>query len=408
MKVCIDTTPIGINTDDKGGVYHYILNLIIALQKLDDHNEYILFFNIFRKKHLKTFKEIANILNKKNNFKTFLSRIPQRLWRPLNVPVNLFTGNIDIFHGPNSDLLPVTKSKKIITVHDLRSIVIDETSFNEEWLNLLKHDDENLENKLEGYKRRIGFFNHRRKNMPASIMRADKIIAVSQFTKDNIMEIYNIPAEKISVVYHGISPRFSPVNDEDIIKKVLKKYGIYDKYILYVGKLDPLKNIERLLSAFSVLKSRETKFQEYKLVLAGPRTWFGRIIDLKIKQLHLENDVIITDFVSFEDLPVLYSAAEVFVFPSLFEGFGIPLIEAMACGCPVVASNVCSISEVVRNAAILFNPYSVSELVTAINSVLSDIELRKKLIEYGLQRSKDFSWEKTASDTLEIYKDCLT
>ncbi len=124
--------------------------------------------------------------------------------------------------------------------------------------------------------------------------------------------------------------------------------------------------------------------------------------------MHLENDVIITDFVSFEDLPVLYSAAEVFVFPSLFEGFGIPLIEAMACGCPVVASNVCSISEVVRNAAILFNPYSVSELVTAINSVLSDIELRKKLIEYGLQRSKDFSWEKTASDTLEIYKDCLT
>jgi glycosyltransferase involved in cell wall biosynthesis len=404
MRIAIDATPIGVNTDDKGGVYHYILNLLLSLHKIDDDNDYVLFFNLFRKRHLKAFKKVASILDGKDNFKIRLSRFPQRIWRPLHLPINIFIGSVDIFHGLYSDLPTVAGCKTVVTVHDLRTIVTEESSYHEQWFQILKQADGDVQAKLKGYNQRLAFRRHRRESMPDSMKRADKIIAVSEYTKQTMMQTCNIPEEKIAVVYHGISSCFTPVKDKQLIKKAMDKYGIRNRYLLYVGKLDPLKNLERLLEAFAEIRKKSATLGDYELVLAGPKTWFSEVLKYRMTKSGLDRDIIMTDYVKDEDLPLLYSGAELFVFPSLFEGFGIPPLEAMACGCPVIASNVCSLPEVLGQAALFVNPYSVEEIVEVISTVLSNPSLRGEFQNKGITHAKQFSWEETAKRTLRVYK----
>jgi len=229
------------------------------------------------------------------------------------------------------------------------------------------------------------------------IRKAMRIIAVSQSTKDDLTHCLGIPDERISVVYEGIDHSlFQPVS-----------YRIYNcPYILFVGTEHPRKNFTTLLKAFSQLKS-EPRFKELKLVKVGNAG--GQEADFRsqtigvVESLKLSSEVIFTDFVPNVDLPAYYSGAEVFVLPSLYEGFGFPPLEAMACACPVITSNTSSLPEVVGGAGIMVDPHNTNRLAQAMRQVLTDSELRDNMIRKGLAQSKRFSWEKAAEQTLEVY-----
>jgi len=229
------------------------------------------------------------------------------------------------------------------------------------------------------------------------IKKAMRIIAVSQSTKDDLMHYLGIPDERINVVYEGI--------DHGLFRPV--SHRIYNHpYILFVGTEHPRKNFTTLLKAFSQLK-RESIFKKLKLVKVGnaggqESDFRSQTMDI-VESLHLNSEVIFTDFVPEADLPAYYSGAEVFVLPSLYEGFGFPVLEAMACGCPVITSNTSSLPEVVGKAGIMVDPYNTDGLTQTISTVLTDSELSNNMIKKGLKQAKNFSWEKAAKQTLEIY-----
>ncbi len=229
------------------------------------------------------------------------------------------------------------------------------------------------------------------------IGKATGIIAVSQSTKDDLIQHLGIPEERISVVYEGIDHSlFQPVS-----------HRIYNyPYILFVGSEQPRKNFTTLLKAFSQLKS-EPRFKELKLVKVGSAG--GQETDFRnqtigvIESLNLSSEVIFTNFVPEADLPAYYSGAEVFVLPTLYEGFGFPVLEAMACACPVITSNTSSLPEVAGEAGIMVDPHNTDSLAQAMRQVLTDSELRDNMVRKGLEQSKRFSWEKAAEQTLEVY-----
>ncbi len=229
------------------------------------------------------------------------------------------------------------------------------------------------------------------------IRKAMRIIAVSQSTKDDLMHCLDIPDKRISVVHEGI--------DHSLFQPVSQR--IYNHpYILFVSTEHPRKNFTTLLKAFSQLKS-EPRFKELKLVKVGDAG--GQETDFRsetmgvVESLKLSREVIFTDFVPEADLPAYYSGAEVFVLPSLYEGFGFPVLEAMACGCPVITSNTSSLPEVVGEAGIMVDPHNTDSLAQAMSKVLTDSKLRDNMIRKGLEQAKSFSWEKAAEQTLEVY-----
>lgn len=229
------------------------------------------------------------------------------------------------------------------------------------------------------------------------IRKAMRIIAVSQSTKDDLIHCLDIPGERISVVYEGIDHRvFRPV----------RQRIYHHPYILFVGTEHPRKNFTTLLKAFSQLKS-EPRFKKLKLVKVGDAG--GQETDFRsqtmgvVESLGLVDEVIFTDFIPETDLPTHYSGAEALVFPSLYEGFGFPVLEAMACACPVITSNTSSLPEVAGEAGIMVDPQNINSLAEAMSKVLTDGKLRNNMIRKGLEQAKGFSWEKTAEQTLEVY-----
>ncbi len=231
------------------------------------------------------------------------------------------------------------------------------------------------------------------------IKKAIRIIAVSQATKNDLVQYLHIPKERISVVYQGVEHNlFRPVPER-----------IYQRpYILFVGSEHPRKNLGILLKAFSRLK-REPRFGDLRLVkvsLAGGREAEFRKKTMElIDALDLHREVIFTEFLPEADLPLYYSGAKMLVLPSLYEGFGLPALEAMACGCPVITSAISSLPEVVKDASIKVDPYDIDGLTQAIRQVLDDDELRKDMIRKGLERAGEFSWEKTGAETQRVYNE---
>ena len=229
---------------------------------------------------------------------------------------------------------------------------------------------------------------------------AAHIIADSQATKRDLVERYGVEPSKISVIYPGYDEEaFQPLRDREAIEAVKTRYGIAGDYILFVGTIQPRKNLVRLMEAFSLLKRQAADLQ---LVIAGKKGWLYEAIFRRVRELGLEGRVVFTGYVAEEDLPALFSGARLFVFPSLYEGFGLPVLEAMACGTPVVCSNASSLPEVAGDAALLFDPLDVEGMAAAMERILSDKRLRAELIERGLKRARGFSWEKCARQTLAV------
>lgn len=232
--------------------------------------------------------------------------------------------------------------------------------------------------------------------------RSDLIITVSEFSKNEIIKYLSIPASNIHVVYNGVDlEQYHEIDDSLQIETVKQKYGIAGDYLLYLGTLEPRKNLDSLLTAYMNLKREQENVPD--LVLAGKKGWLYDSMFEKVQEYGLQENVIFPGYIASEDAPALLSGALVFVFPSLYEGFGIPPLEAMACGTPVIVSNSASLPEVVGDAAILTDPRDIQELKNGLKELINNPELRQKLKEKGKLRARQFSWKSSAEKLMKIY-----
>jgi glycosyltransferase involved in cell wall biosynthesis len=232
--------------------------------------------------------------------------------------------------------------------------------------------------------------------------RAAHILAPSDFSRQDIINTYNVDPGRISTVPLAASDRYRPIVDDSELARAKQKYGLSGAYVLGVGSIQPRKNLVRLMEGYALLLKKGVDLPP--LVLAGRKAWLSdETVEANVYQT-IKDKVIFTGFVPDEDLPTLYSGATCFVYPSFFEGFGLPPLEAMQCGTPVIAGDRTSLPEVVGDAAILVDPYSVEAIAAALEKVLADPRLRADLRQRGLERAKSFSWDRTARQTLDIFE----
>lgn len=241
--------------------------------------------------------------------------------------------------------------------------------------------------------------------VPFSMRRAGRVITLSRSTRQDILDQYDIPEHKIAVTPAAASPTFRPVANREALQRVSARYGIETAFVLSVGNLQPRKNIRRLVAAYARMPADMRS--HHKLVIAGQALWHHSEIYEAAAQEDVLSDVIFTGYVPDADLVLLYNAATLFVYPSLYEGFGLPVLEAMACGTPVVTSAVSSLPEVAGDAALLVDPCDEDAISSALATVLSEPGLARRLSAAGLERARSFSWERTALETLRIYREAL-
>jgi glycosyltransferase involved in cell wall biosynthesis len=232
---------------------------------------------------------------------------------------------------------------------------------------------------------------------------ARRIIAPSQATRRDLEREYGIAGERIRVIAHGVDEEMRPVRDPARLAEVRARYGIRSDYLLYLGTLQPRKNVGRLVDAF--LRCRQRAGRDLTLVLAGQPGWLLQAVDAHVAGAEARGAVVRPGYVAREDLPALYSGALAFVFPSLYEGFGLPVLEAMACGAPVLASSTSSLPEVVGDAGMLVSPLDTGALAAALERLVADADLRSDLAERGLARARQFTWERCGRRTLDVIRE---
>ncbi len=300
------------------------------------------------------------------------------MWSFFPVPYSLFFGkNTDITMFFNYLIPPGVRGKKIAIIYDMTYKTYPETVRNRtrHLLNLA---------------------------LEKSCQRADHIITISEFSKKEIMKYLGIPKDKITVMPCGVDfSIYHPNYSVDEVNKVVEKYNIDSPYILYLGTLEPRKNIERLIQAYGKLS--EEKKNLPKLVLAGRKGWMYESIFKTVKTLNLEEKIIFTGYVDEKDAPILMKGAEIFLFPSIYEGFGMPPLEAMACGTPVLVSNVSSLPEVVGDAGIQVNPFSIESIKNGMEYLINNKEKRLELSLRGIQKSKAFTWDVSAQILRKVF-----
>jgi glycosyltransferase involved in cell wall biosynthesis len=238
-----------------------------------------------------------------------------------------------------------------------------------------------------------------------AVKQADRIITVSHNTRKDLLTLFDTDEDKIRVIYEGVSSDYHPIRDPDLLERLRRKYALPEKFILFVGTIEPRKNLVRLLEAFN--KFKKNKSAAYRLVIAGGKGWLYDDVFETVEKLELQQDVIFTGYIPESELPLMYNLSDLFIYPSLYEGFGLPLLEAMACGIPVISSRVSSVPEVAGNAALLIDPYDSDELTEAMSCVLEDRQVKERMIENGLMQTKEFTWEKTALETMNVYEELV-
>jgi glycosyltransferase involved in cell wall biosynthesis len=236
--------------------------------------------------------------------------------------------------------------------------------------------------------------------MHVAIRQASSIVTVSESARRDLLRFHGIPADRVSVVHEAASPAFRPINDRDRLEDVRARYGLPQRFILYVGTIEPRKNLTRLMTAFAA--ARRAGIPQH-LVCVGPYGWSSNALSGHITKLGIEQAVHFTGYLPFEHLPAIYNLGDFFVFPSLYEGFGLPVVEAMASGLPVLTSNSSSLGEIAGDAAVTIDPTDTDALIAAMRQLATDGELRRQLSERGLQRARSFSWTQTAREMLAVY-----
>lgn len=354
------------------GIGTYTYQLITNLSKYDSSNQYLTFLPKNSDLKLGDNFSIKYTSDSSNN----------SFWDNVKVPNLLNDFNMELYHVPQNGvgLSDNVNCPKTITLHDIIPLKMPET-VSDRYLKIFIEE------------------------IPKILDICDGIITVSEFSKLDIASEFNFPIEKIFVTPLAAEDIYKPIN-RSYCKNIIKdKYHIDNNFILYVGGYSPRKNIIGIMEAFSLLNKNLKK--DLKIVITGRKGLsYERYRDRAI-QLGISNCVIFTDFIPLEDLPLFYNASEFLIYPSFYEGFGLPPLEAMACGTPVIASNVTSVPEVCKNSAILVNPNDVDELSYSIERVLTDSFLKLTMIERGLNTSNKYSWKNTALDTIKAYKNII-
>jgi glycosyltransferase involved in cell wall biosynthesis len=370
LRITIDYTPA---LRQSAGIGRYTRGLVAALAALDQKNEYTLFCA----------GQSPEGISWPANFSVRTSSVPARWltagWHRFGIPlpVERLAGACDLFHSPDFTLPPLRDARGVVTVHDLSFLRLPECA----------------DPGLRAYLSRA---------VPRGVERAVRVLADSENTRKDLIELLNVAPDKISVVPAGVETRFRPVRDTVKLTDVRARYTLPQWFILAVGTIEPRKNLSRLISAYGQLR-RQTGLP-HALVIAGQKGWLYQGIFAQVVKEGLTDHVHFIGFVADEDLPALYTLADLLAFPSLYEGFGLPPLEAMACGTPVVSSNSSSLPEAVGAAALTVNAEDVEGLTETIARVLCDANLRIRLADLGRAQAARFTWSEAARRLLEAYR----
>jgi len=366
------------------GVSAYTFNLINHLLLADQKNRYRLYYNCGRdlSDRLPRFpSEKTEIVSTRYSNKLFNYLLQKVFHYPKIDSLLKLNARTDVFLAPHINFLALSKrNKKVLTIHDLSFL-----------------------RRGEFFSRRQNFW-HRMINVKKLARQFDALVAVSRHTKNDIVELLNYPAEKVRVIYSGIGREYRPIDNSLELARVKEKYHLPKDFVLYLGNIEPRKNLVGLIKSYELLR-QDSRFDRLKLVLAGATGWRVKEIFLARRASKYKDDIIFLGYVDDGDKPALYSSAKVFAYPSFYEGFGFPPLEAMACGTPVVASSASSLPEVLGAAAVLVDPDNPAALFAAIKEVLTDEKLRMELRRLGIERAKMFSWEKTAQEYLKLFSE---
>ncbi|OGE19718.1 hypothetical protein A3D83_02460 [Candidatus Daviesbacteria bacterium RIFCSPHIGHO2_02_FULL_41_10] len=375
MKIWIDGYEA--NVLQRLGSSQVAFELLRSLEKIDRENDYTI---------LLPAPPLGDLPKTRVGWKYKILK-PKRLWTRITLPLALYTARQkpDIFFSPTHYIprFAPTKIKKVVTVFDLSFLHFPEM--------FIKKDLWQLKNWTK-----------------FSVMNADRIITISRFSQDDIVKQYGLAREKITVAYPGYdSEKFKIQNSKLKILKIRKKYNIGDSYIIYIGTIQPRKNLERFIEAFSLV----AEGGKLELVIVGKTSgegkqgWMYEDILKAPKELGIEDRVKFLGFVSTDDLSALLQGARAYIQPSLWEGFGIPVLEAMASGTPVIVSNTSSLPEVVGKAGLLIDPYSLDQIEQAIRTIVFDKKLQQKYSKEGIIQAKKFSWDKMAKEVLKVFEE---
>lgn len=365
------------------GVEEYTLNILENLFDLDKKNEYVLFINSYKepKFDLDVFRKYKNV-----SIRQF--HIPNKLlnlsfWYLGWPHADKMIGGVDLFFMPSINFIALSnKTKLVLTIHDLSFEIMPETF---------------------SLKRRLW---HHILNPRKLSRRADRIVAVSESTLEDVVKVYGINEKKVAIIYNGISSDFKSIdrNDPGLIE-IKEKYHLPFNFILSLGTVEPRKNISAIVAAFDRLKGlKDPHLEKYKLVVAGMKGWKTDRIFSEMREARFTDDIIYTSCVSQADKAAVYTLASLFIYPSFFEGFGLPVLEAMRCGVPSITSNTSSIPEVVCDGAIMVDPDRPDELFEAMKELLNDKDFYNRMSESGLKQSIRFNWKSSARELLEIFE----
>jgi glycosyltransferase involved in cell wall biosynthesis len=372
---CLENCALRIAIDARKlrdyGIGTYVRNLLRHLSRIDHETEYVLLCR-------PSDRGIAAELGE--NFRCVIEASPAYSVREqLLVPMDLRREGVDLFHAPHYVLPPLTPCRSVVTIHDCIHLRFPQY----------------LPNKL-GYA-------YARASLWVATHRSNRIMTVSEASKRDILRYFRVPESKIDVIYNAIDERFGELPDAEEILRVRERYQLNDPFVLYAGNIKPHKNLERLIEAFHTLRRGE--LQHVKLLIIGDEISKYATLRRAVHRYKLHKHVRFFGFVPDRTLAVLYRLAGVFVFPSLYEGFGLPPLEAMASGTPVITSNVSSLPEVVGDAALLVDPYEPEAIADAMRRVLTDQRLRDDLVRKGLVRASEFSWDRSVRRVREIYEE---
>lgn len=372
MRIAVDAR--GINWYKGTGIGTYTYNVLKNLFILDGQNDYHLFWSGDYFKEFQT--KQSNIV--------MASKRHQRFFENYYFPDYISKKKIDLYHIPQNGigLSPDINCLKVVTIHDLIPYVLPETV-----------GPGYLKNFLEV--------------MPKIIDSCDGILTVSEFSKRDILKFFpRFPENRIFVTPLASNSNFKPLDKEKCAYDVLKRFNFSNPYILYIGGFSSRKNVAGLIKAFNKINNKLS--QKHSLLIVGSLKDDSKKMQDLVNELNLTEQVVFTGFIEDEYLPILYNGAKLFVYPSIYEGFGLPPLEAMSCNTPVITSNITSIPEVVADSGILIDPYNINELSTALEKVLNEDKYREILSETGYKRSKLFSWINTSEKTINAYDNILS
>ena len=368
MRIAIDAHSVGARL---GGNETYAANLIEALAAVDQTNHYTLYVT----------KQTAvdRFANRWPNVSVRMTLPHTPLVRiPLTLSHELRRRPVDVLHVQYT-APPFARIPIVATIHDLAFEHLPETFNRRSWMQM-------------------------RLTIRNTARRAAQIITLSDYSRQDIIKTYGISPDRVTVTPAAAAERFAPVVAPDELRMVRTQYGIERDYFLSLCSLQPRKNLGKLIEAYSFLRELRPSQQLPQLVLAGPRGWLDHEISRAADQSPLRNDIKFTGYVQEADLPALYSGSICFIYPSYFEGFGLPLLEAMQCGAPVLAGNRTSLPEVVGDAGVLFDPFDARAIAETLARINDDCKYREQLIAKGRQRAQTFQWATTARKTLQVYE----